>query len=36
VNLQVNGGNHLPRFPRLDELPDGGAAYEACKPLGDR
>jgi NAD(P)-dependent dehydrogenase (short-subunit alcohol dehydrogenase family) len=36
LNLQVNGGNHLTRFPYLSELPMGEASYGSGKPLGDR
>jgi NAD(P)-dependent dehydrogenase (short-subunit alcohol dehydrogenase family) len=36
LNLQVNGGNHLTRMPRLDEMPGGAAAYGSGKVLGDR
>lgn len=36
LNLQVNGGNQLTRFPRLDEMPGGAAAYGSGKVLGDR
>ena len=36
LNLQVNGGNQLTRFPYLDELPGGKEAYGSGKPLADR
>lgn len=37
LNLQVNGGNHLTRFPYVTELPSAGQAYEGTgKPLFDR
>jgi len=36
LNLQLNGGNHLTRFPYLHELPLGEASYGSGKPLGDR
>jgi NAD(P)-dependent dehydrogenase (short-subunit alcohol dehydrogenase family) len=36
VNLQVNGGNHLTRFPKLSELPMGDQSYGSGKPLADR
>jgi NAD(P)-dependent dehydrogenase (short-subunit alcohol dehydrogenase family) len=36
LNLQVNGGNHLTRFPYLSELPMGQDTYGSGKPLGDR
>lgn len=36
LNLQVNGGFHLSRFPRLNELPGGAAAFGEGLPLGDR
>lgn len=36
LNLQVNGGNHLTRMPRLDEMPGGSDAYGSGKVLGDR
>jgi NAD(P)-dependent dehydrogenase (short-subunit alcohol dehydrogenase family) len=36
LNLQVNGGNHLTRMPRLDEMPGGAEAYGSGKVLGDR
>jgi len=36
LNLQVNGGNHLRRFPTLDEIEGGAAAYGSGKVLGDR
>lgn len=36
LNLQVNGGNHLTRFPYLSELPLGQETYGSGKPLGDR
>jgi NAD(P)-dependent dehydrogenase (short-subunit alcohol dehydrogenase family) len=36
LNLQVNGGNQLTRFPTLDELPGGREAYGSGKPLSDR
>jgi NAD(P)-dependent dehydrogenase (short-subunit alcohol dehydrogenase family) len=37
INLQVNGGNHLTRFPYLNELPAADQAYEGTgKPLFDR
>jgi NAD(P)-dependent dehydrogenase (short-subunit alcohol dehydrogenase family) len=36
LNLQVNGGNQLTRFPTLSELPMGEASYGSGKPLGDR
>ncbi|MFT4054487.1 MAG: SDR family oxidoreductase [Novosphingobium sp.] len=36
LNLQVNGGNQLTRFPRLDELIGGAAAFGSGKVLGDR
>jgi NAD(P)-dependent dehydrogenase (short-subunit alcohol dehydrogenase family) len=36
LNLQLNGGNQLTRFPYLSELPMGEATYGAGKPLGDR
>lgn len=36
VNLQVNGGNHLTRFPYLSEMPGGAEAYGSGKVLGDR
>jgi NAD(P)-dependent dehydrogenase (short-subunit alcohol dehydrogenase family) len=36
LNLQVNGGNHLTRMPRLDEMPGGAASYGSGKVLGDR
>lgn len=35
VNLQLNGGNFLFRFPFTNELPDG-KALEVGVPLGDR
>ncbi len=36
LNLQVNGGNQLTRFPYLSELPMGEETYGSGKPLGDR
>jgi NAD(P)-dependent dehydrogenase (short-subunit alcohol dehydrogenase family) len=36
LNMQVNGGNQLTRFPRLDEMPGGKEAYGSGKVLGDR
>jgi NAD(P)-dependent dehydrogenase (short-subunit alcohol dehydrogenase family) len=36
LNLQVNGGNQLTRFPTLDELPMGRDTYGEGKPLSDR
>lgn len=36
LNLQVNGGNHLTRFPYMSELPQGRESYGSGKPLGDR
>jgi NAD(P)-dependent dehydrogenase (short-subunit alcohol dehydrogenase family) len=36
LNLHVNGGNHLRRFPTLDEIEGGAAAYGSGKVLGDR
>jgi NAD(P)-dependent dehydrogenase (short-subunit alcohol dehydrogenase family) len=36
LNLQVNGGNQLTRFPYLRELPMGKEAYGSGKPLADR
>jgi NAD(P)-dependent dehydrogenase (short-subunit alcohol dehydrogenase family) len=36
LNLQLNGGNQLTRFPYLSELPMGEATYGSGKPLGDR
>jgi len=36
LNLQVNGGMHLCRFPYLRELPGGAAAFGEGLPLGDR
>jgi NAD(P)-dependent dehydrogenase (short-subunit alcohol dehydrogenase family) len=36
LNLQVNGGNQLTRFPTLDELPMGRDSYGEGKPLSDR
>jgi NAD(P)-dependent dehydrogenase (short-subunit alcohol dehydrogenase family) len=36
LNLQVNGGNHLTRFPYLRELPMGQETYGSGKPLADR
>lgn len=36
LNLQVNGGFHLSRFPRLHELPGGAEAFGEGLPLGDR
>ncbi|MDT4832066.1 Glucose 1-dehydrogenase B [compost metagenome] len=37
LNLQVNGGNHLSRFPYLGELPGAEQAYDgAGTPLFDR
>jgi NAD(P)-dependent dehydrogenase (short-subunit alcohol dehydrogenase family) len=32
VNLQLNGGNFLQRFPRAEELPGGSKAYQE-RPL---
>ena len=36
LNLQVNGGNQLTRFPKLDELSGGVEAFGSGKVLGDR
>ena len=36
LNLQVNGGNQLTRFPYLDEVVGGVEAYGSGKVLGDR
>ena len=36
LNLQVNGGNQLTRFPYLKELPMGEETYGSGKPLADR
>lgn len=36
LNLQLNGGNQLTRFPYLAELPLGEESYGSGKPLGDR
>jgi NAD(P)-dependent dehydrogenase (short-subunit alcohol dehydrogenase family) len=36
LNLQVNGGNHLTRFPTLNEMSGGAAAFGSGKVLGDR
>jgi NAD(P)-dependent dehydrogenase (short-subunit alcohol dehydrogenase family) len=37
LNLQVNGGNHLTRFPYLTEFPTAEQTYDgAGKPLFDR
>lgn len=36
LNLQLNGGNQLTRFPYLSELPMGEESYGSGKPLGDR
>lgn len=36
LNLQVNGGNQLTRFPFLQEMPGGREAYGSGKVLGDR
>ena len=36
LNMQVNGGNQLTRFPTLDEMPGGREAYGSGKVLGDR
>jgi NAD(P)-dependent dehydrogenase (short-subunit alcohol dehydrogenase family) len=36
LNLQVNGGNQLTRFPYLSELPMGQETYGSGKPLADR
>lgn len=36
LNLQVNGGNHLTRMPRIDEMPGGAEAYGSGKTLADR
>jgi NAD(P)-dependent dehydrogenase (short-subunit alcohol dehydrogenase family) len=36
LNLQVNGGNHLTRFPTLAEMSGGAAAFGSGKLLGDR
>jgi len=36
LNLQVNGGNQLTRFPYLRELPMGEETYGSGKPLADR
>jgi NAD(P)-dependent dehydrogenase (short-subunit alcohol dehydrogenase family) len=36
LNLQVNGGNQLTRFPKLDEIMGGVAAFGSGKVLGDR
>ncbi|HKY80719.1 MAG TPA: SDR family oxidoreductase [Sphingobium sp.] len=36
LNLQVNGGNQLTRFPRIDELSGGVEAFGSGKVLGDR
>lgn len=36
LNLQVNGGNHLTRFPTIAELSGGVEAFGSGKVLGDR
>jgi hypothetical protein len=36
LNLQVNGGNQLGRFPHLDEMPGGVESAAKGKPIGDR
>ena len=36
LNLQVNGGNQLTRFPYTSELPMGQETYGSGKPLSDR
>ncbi len=36
LNLQVNGGNHLTRMPRIDEMPGGAAAYGSGQVMADR
>lgn len=36
MNLQVNGGNHLTRFPYLHEFDGGKATFDTVQALGDR
>lgn len=36
LNLQLNGGNQLTRFPYPRELPLGEDSYGSGKPIGDR
>lgn len=36
LNLQVNGGNHLTRFPYLHEFGSGDSTFDTVQALGDR